>query len=61
MKKTLIAAAGLSAFLATSPVLAHVTGVEHAAGAGHPVLGIDHLLLVLAVAAVAGIVWLRNR
>tara|TARA_A100001037_G_C15123817_1_gene625192 strand:- start:1540 stop:1725 length:186 start_codon:yes stop_codon:yes gene_type:complete len=55
------AVTGLSAFLTAAPALAHVTGVEHAVGPGHPVLGIDHLLVLLAVGVVAGIAWYRRR
>jgi hydrogenase/urease accessory protein HupE len=61
MQKFFTAAVAFAATTATAPAFAHVTGVEHSAGAGHPVLGVDHLLVLLAVGAVAGIVWLRRR
>ena len=61
MQKFFAAAVTFAAIISTAPAFAHVTGVDHSAGAGHPVLGIDHLLVVLAVGVVAGIVWLRRR
>lgn len=61
MQKFFTAAAAFAATTASIPAFAHVTGVEHSAGAGHPVLGIDHLLALLAVGAVvAGIAWYRR-
>jgi hydrogenase/urease accessory protein HupE len=55
-------AATTAATMASVPAFAHVTGVEHSAGAGHPVLGIDHLLVLLAVGGVVtGIAWYRRR
>jgi len=62
MQKYLTAAATLAATIATTPAFAHFTGVPHATGAGHPVLGIDHLFVVLAVGAVVGaaVVWARR-
>ena len=63
MQKFFTAAVAFAATtMASVPAFAHVTGVEHAAGAGHPVLGIDHLLVLLAVGGVvAGIAWYRRR
>ncbi|MDA0787589.1 MAG: HupE/UreJ family protein [Proteobacteria bacterium] len=61
MQKFFTAAATFAVTIASVPAFAHVTGVEHAAGTGHPVLGIDHLLVLLAVGVVAGIAWVRRR
>ena len=61
MQKFFATAVTFAATIATVPAFAHVTGFEHSAGAGHPVLGIDHLLVLLAVGVVAGIVWVRRR
>ena len=62
MQKYVTATATLAATIATTPALAHFTGVPHEAGAGHPVFGIDHLFVVLAVGAVVGaaVVWARR-
>lgn len=61
MQKFLTAAATSAATLIAAPAFAHVTGVAHEAGAGHPMFGIDHLLVLLAVGVVAGVVIVRNR
>ncbi len=61
MQKYVTAAATLVATVATTPALAHFTGVAHAAGAGHPVFGIDHLFVVLAVGIGVAVVWMRRR
>lgn len=62
MQKLHTAAIAFTASIASVPAFAHVTGVEHAAGAGHPMLGIDHMLVLLAVGGVvAGIAWHRRR
>lgn len=62
MQKFLTAAVAIAAITVSAPAVAHVTGVEHAAGPGHPVFGIDHLLVLLAVGGVvAGIAWIRRR
>jgi len=62
MQKFFAAAVTFAATIATGPAFAHVTGIEHAAGAGHPVFGLDHLLVLLAVGGVvAGIAWYRRR
>jgi len=50
----------LAAILA-SPSLAHETGMAHVGGPLHPVLGIDHLLILLAVVAVGAIMAWRSR
>ena len=49
-------------FLAV-PAFAHETGVAHPHGGSilHPMLGVDHLLIVLAVAATAAIIVWRSR
>jgi hydrogenase/urease accessory protein HupE len=49
-------------FLAV-PAFAHETGVAHPHDGNvlHPIFGIDHLLIVLAVAAVAAIIVWRSR
>lgn len=54
---------GLGALLVSGMAQAHETGVYHAhdGGAGHPVFGVDHLIVVLAVAAVVGFVLWRSR
>ncbi|MEP4378659.1 MAG: HupE/UreJ family protein [Alphaproteobacteria bacterium] len=61
MQKFFAAAVTFAATIAAVPAFAHVTGFEHSAGAGHPVLGIDHLLVLLAVGVVAGVIWFRRR
>jgi len=61
MHKLLTAAVVSATSLLAAPAFAHVTGVAHEAGAGHPVFGIDHLLVLLAVGVVAGVVVVRNR
>lgn len=63
MQKYFTVAVAFAATTAASvPAFAHVTGVEHAAGAGHPVVGIDHFLAMLAVGGVlAGVAWYRRR
>lgn len=45
------------------PAFAHETGVAHPHDGNilHPVFGVDHLLIVLAVAAVAAVVIWRSR
>lgn len=57
-----ISGALLGLFLAV-PAFAHETGIAHPQGENilHPILGIDHLLIVLAVAAVAAVVVWRSR
>ncbi len=51
----------LASMVIGGPVYGHVTGVEHDAGPFHPILGVDHMLIVLAIAAAIGIlvVWRR--
>lgn len=51
----------LPAMVAAGPAFGHVTGVDHPAGPLHPILGVDHILMFLAVAAVIGILvaWRR--
>ena len=44
-----------------SPAAAHETGVVHARGALHPILGVDHLLILLAVVAVCATLAWRSR
>jgi len=61
MQKYVNAAATLAATVSATPALAHFTGVAHEAGAGHPVFGIDHLFVVLAVGVVAGVAVVRAR
>lgn len=61
MQTFFTAGATFAATLTATPALAHVTGVAHEAGAGHPVFGIDHLLVLLAVGGVAAVVWIRRR
>ena len=62
MQKLVAAAVTFAATTASAPAFAHVTGVEHSAGPGHPVLGIDHMLVLLAVGAVvAGLAWYNRR
>ena len=56
----LIGASMIGAFLATS-AQAHETGLAHGADVLHPGFGIDHLMIVLAAAAVVSIfVWRRR-
>jgi hydrogenase/urease accessory protein HupE len=49
------------ALIAAVPAFGHVTGVEHPAGPFHPILGVDHVLIFLAIAAVVGlfVAWRR--
>jgi len=61
MQKFFAAAVTFAAATATVPAYAHVTGFEHSAGAGHPVFGVDHLLILLAVGVVVGVAVVRNR
>ncbi|MCZ6839829.1 MAG: hypothetical protein O7G13_11200 [Alphaproteobacteria bacterium] len=49
------------ALMIAGPVYGHVTGIEHPAGPFHSILGIDHILIVLAIAAALGIVAYRRR
>ena len=49
------------ALMIAGPVYGHVTGIEHSAGPFHTILGIDHILIVLAIAAALGIVAYRQR
>ncbi len=49
------------ALMIAGPVYGHVTGIEHPAGPFHSILGIDHILIVLAIAAALGIVAYRQR
>ena len=53
----------LTGLLFAVPALAHETGVAHPHDGNilHPVFGVDHLLIVLAVAAVAAIIVWRSR
>ena len=58
MHKYVTVAAMTAVALATTPALAHFTGIVHEAEHGHPVFGVDHLLVVLAVGVV---VWALRR
>ena len=51
----------LPALIITGPVYGHVTGVEHPAGPFHPILGVDHILIVFAIVAAVGLLvaWRR--
>ena len=51
----------IPAMIAAGPAFAHVTGVEHPAGPLHPILGVDHVLIFLAIAAAIGlfVAWRR--
>jgi hydrogenase/urease accessory protein HupE len=51
LKTTLlaVAVAGLA-----GPAIGHETGMPHAGGALHPILGLDHMLIVVAIAAAVG-------
>lgn len=53
----------LSALLVSGMAQAHETGVYHAhdGATGHPVFGVDHLIVLLAVAAVIGYALRRSR
>ena len=51
----------LLAIAMASPAMAHETGVAHATGNLHPIMGIDHLLILLAVVAVGAIMVWRSR
>lgn len=57
-----VSAVLMGLFLAV-PAFAHETGVTHPHDGNilHPMLGVDHLLIVLAVAAAAAIIVWRSR
>ncbi len=61
--KILALFAGLGALVMSGMAQAHETGVFHAhdGAAGHPVFGVDHLIMLLAVAGVFGFVLWRSR
>ena len=48
--------AALAAILtaATVPAFAHETGIPHEGSAVHPILGLDHMLIVVAIATAVG-------
>jgi hydrogenase/urease accessory protein HupE len=52
MKYVATIAAALA--LTAVPAIAHETGVPHDGGALHPILGLDHMLIVVAIAAGIG-------
>ena len=39
---------------ATVPAFAHETGIPHEGSAVHPILGLDHMLIVVAIATAVG-------
>ncbi|MDE0779974.1 MAG: HupE/UreJ family protein [Alphaproteobacteria bacterium] len=61
MRMFKVTAATLFIAALASPVAAHETGVAHAIGALHPIIGVDHLLILLAVVAVGAILAWRSR
>lgn len=55
--------AALAAILTPTavPAPAHETGVPHESGVFHPIPGLDHMLIVVAIAAVIGAFAFRRR
>lgn len=61
MKTSRLISILLASTMIGGPAHGHVTGVGHPIGPFHPMLGVDHMLIVLGLAAAFGILvaWRR--